>query len=75
MTVWRRGRLGVADVPTDLRWRKSSTSSTGECVEVAFGVDQILVRHSRDPGGPVLRFTKREWEAFLSGVRAGEFEA
>jgi hypothetical protein len=35
---------------------------------------QVGVRHSRDRGGPVLRFTPDEWFAFLGGVRNGEFD-
>jgi hypothetical protein len=27
-----------------------------------------------DPDGPVLVFTAAEWEAFLAGARAGEFD-
>jgi hypothetical protein len=48
-------------------WRKSSRSGTNGCVEVA-------VRDSKDRNGPVLRFNAHEWEAFLAGVRNGEFE-
>jgi hypothetical protein len=69
-------------------WRKSSLSggSGGDCVEVAVldGRDLptshkssdklVAVRDSRDPAGPVLAFTPREWDAFLGGVRAGEFD-
>lgn len=59
-----------------LRWRKSTASAGGgECVEVAFaGSNGIFVRHSREPDGPVLRFTETEWQAFVTGVRAGEFD-
>jgi hypothetical protein len=32
------------------------------------------VRDSKDRNGPVLRFNAHEWEAFLAGVRNGEFE-
>ncbi len=36
--------------------------------------DTTYVRDSKDAGkGPVLRFTPTEWEAFTSGVVAGEF--
>ncbi|MGH3729213.1 MAG: DUF397 domain-containing protein [Micromonosporaceae bacterium] len=64
-------------------WRKSSRSGTngGSCVEVATLPDRILVRDSKDPGGPVLTFTLPEWRAFLggaddhSGVKGGEFDA
>jgi hypothetical protein len=54
---------------------KSSLSfANGNCVEVAGLPDGgIVVRNSRDPDGPVLRFTPDEWRAFLGGVRNGDF--
>lgn len=56
-------------------WRKSKASTPqGDCVEVAFGDDVVLVRHSLDPVGPVLSFSYSEWKAFLAGARAGEFD-
>jgi hypothetical protein len=35
---------------------------------------KIAVRDSKDRHGPVLRFTPVEWEAFVGGVRDGEFD-
>ena len=60
---------------SDPYWVKSSLSfANGNCVEVAGLPDGgIGVRNSRDPYGPVLRFTPDEWRAFLGGVRNGEF--
>ena len=55
-------------------WRKSSHSGSNGCVEVAHGDDQIAVRDSKDPSGPMLLFTPVEWRAFLAGVRDGEFD-
>lgn len=56
-------------------WRKSvKTQNDGACVEVARVGDIIGVRDSKDPGGPVLRFTAREFEAFLDGAGKGEFD-
>ena len=57
-------------------WVKSSLSfSNGNCVEVAsLPGGEIGVRHSRDPGGPVLRFTPGEWHAFVGRARLGEFD-
>jgi predicted secreted Zn-dependent protease len=55
-------------------WRKSTTSMSGDCVEVARDGDMTLVRDSKDPRGPVLAFTAAEWAAFLAGVKAGEFD-
>jgi hypothetical protein len=59
------------------RWRTSSFSDNngGDCVEVAFDGDTVLVRDTKQQGrGPVLSFTRREWEAFLAGARGGEFD-
>jgi hypothetical protein len=56
-------------------WRKSTRSSgTAECVEAAVVPGAVLVRDSKDPDGPMLRFTPSGWAAFLAGVRAGEFD-
>lgn len=58
-------------------WHKSSRSSTngGDCVEVADNLaDVVAVRDSKAPEGPALLFTPSEWHAFLSGVKAGEFD-
>jgi hypothetical protein len=44
------------------------------CIEVAFVGGQVAIRHSKDPSGPVLIFSPTEWEAFLAGVRCGEFD-
>lgn len=58
-------------------WRKSSLSSGGDnCVEVGFGNDGTIgVRDTKQHGeGPVLVFFPSEWEAFVAGVRQGEFD-
>ena len=58
----------------DLDWRTSTYSGGGNCVEAADLPDGgTALRNSRFPDGPVLTFTPAEWEAFLLGVRAGEF--
>jgi Domain of unknown function (DUF397) len=58
-----------------VEWRKSTLSTTNGCVEVAVVGDRIAVRDSKDQGqGPVLKFTAEEWDAFLGGVRGGEFD-
>ena len=57
-------------------WRKSSLSSYNtNCVEVAgLSGDTIRIRHSKNPQGAVLNFTISEWDAFIGGVRNGEFD-
>ncbi|GII22220.1 DUF397 domain-containing protein [Planosporangium mesophilum] len=58
------------------RWRRSDRSGpySDGCVEVAFVGDAIAVRDSRNPAGPVLLFTRSEWDAFVGGARDGEFD-
>jgi hypothetical protein len=55
-------------------WKKSSRCEAAACVEVSFEGDEVLVRDSKNPNGPVLRFTREEWAAFTAGVRDGEFD-
>jgi hypothetical protein len=43
-------------------------------VEAALIGGDVAVRDSKNPDGPVLRFTASEWSAFLAGVRDGDFQ-
>jgi hypothetical protein len=56
-------------------WYKSSFSSGGDnCVDVNRGADGSAdVRHSKFEDSPILHFTRGEWDAFIQGVKAGEF--
>jgi hypothetical protein len=38
------------------------------------GVTWILMRVAGDPDGRVLVYDRNEWECFLDGVQAGEFD-
>jgi hypothetical protein len=61
--------------PEPVRWLKSRKSlSNGQCVEVAETRGMIAVRDSKDPSGPILTYTRAEWEAFLDGAKKGEFD-
>jgi hypothetical protein len=55
-------------------WRTSTFCDLNGCVEVALLDGRVAVRDAKDRGGPLLLFTPREWEAFLAGVRSGEFD-
>jgi hypothetical protein len=53
----------------------------GGAIEVAIaagskeGSDHVItLRDPKDPDGPTLVFTPAEWEAFVAGVRDGEFD-
>jgi hypothetical protein len=59
---------------SDAVWHKSARSGTSGCVEVATLERVVEVRDSKDRQGPVLVFRFDEWNAFLVGVRDGEFD-
>ncbi|GAB2859445.1 DUF397 domain-containing protein [Lentzea nigeriaca] len=55
-------------------WRKSSRSGNGSnCVEVTFAGDDVATRDSKNPTGPVLRFTQQSWSVFLGQAKASRF--
>jgi hypothetical protein len=58
----RRGRPG----------RTPASSDGIPAVELVDG--RVKLADANDPDGPVLEFTLGEWEAFVGGVRLGEFE-
>jgi hypothetical protein len=61
-------------------WRKSSYSNGagGSCVEIAVlgrtpkHEHDIAVRDSKDPHGPALTFTARQWRDFIAAIKAHE---
>lgn len=51
-------------------WRKSTHSSQdGDCVEAGQGAGLVLVRDSRDRGGPVVAVTPGAWRVFTGAVK------
>ena len=60
-----------------LIWRKSSYSGSngGGCVEIAqFPDTAVAVRDSKDPDGLRLVLAPGEWRAFVTGLKAGQFD-
>ncbi|WP_455351174.1 DUF397 domain-containing protein [Streptomyces sp. SYSU K217416] len=61
----------------DFDFRKSSYSGGeqhSECVEVAANIPgTVAVRDSKDPDGPMLRFTPGAWGAFRAVVASRGF--
>jgi len=77
--AWRKstrsGNSACVEVAfSDAAWHKSTWSGSGGCVEVATAEGAVGVRDSKDCQGPVLVFNRIEWDAFLAGVRDGEFD-
>lgn len=63
---------------SSVEWQRSDgdeEESGGGRIEVAFLDDgTTLMRDGEEPDGPVLVFTPQEWEAFVGGVKDGEFD-
>ena len=57
-------------------WRKSQRSSStgGDCVEVANFPGSVAVRDSKNPGGPALLFTRQDWQRFTGQAKADTFD-
>ena len=62
----------MSELDTSSRWRKSSFSANGDCLEWAMGPSSVRLRHSKDPGGPELVLLHSEWAAFVAGIKQGE---
>jgi hypothetical protein len=58
-----------------LKWRKATYSiGNGDCVEVAPAETTIAVRDSKNTVGPVLCYSARSWQLFLTEARQGNFD-
>ncbi|MFC1700884.1 DUF397 domain-containing protein [Patescibacteria group bacterium] len=60
----------------DKDFKKSSftfTDAHKACAEVAIKDNTVAVRNSRDLEKNTIYFNFREWDAFIKGVKAGEF--
>lgn len=59
-------------------WQRSGAGNGA--IEIAMvgagtAAEWVLMRVSGDPAGRVLVYDRNEWECFLDGVRAGEFDS
>jgi hypothetical protein len=61
--------------PTKAAWRKSTFCNGADaCVEVApLANGNVALRDGKDPDAAPQVYSPAEWEAFTSGVKAGEF--
>lgn len=56
----------------DLTWVTSSYSATsGDCVQVARTPGTLAIRDSKDPDGPILRFTPAAWQQLVEHIKTG----
>ncbi|MFH8347005.1 DUF397 domain-containing protein [Streptomyces sp. NPDC018045] len=61
--------------PANLTWQKATDdASTPEYIEVAFGGDDnVYLRTNTEPDN-IVATTRTKWDAFVLGVKAGEFD-
>lgn len=52
-----------------------SSYSNSSCVDVAYNDGCMVITNTRFPDGAPLIFTVAEWDAFVAGIRGGEFDA
>jgi hypothetical protein len=69
--VWQKSSYSGGDGTTncvEVSWRKSSYSggTDNSCVEVAFVVDAVGVRDSKNTQGPTLAFSPAAWRGFVT---------
>jgi Domain of unknown function (DUF397) len=56
--------------PSALRWRKSSYSESGNCVEATTAQDEsVLVRDSKYGNDTILSFSSSAWREFIQTIR------
>ena len=77
MDASKAGKITLSESEREsLAWLKAhSSTSNGQCVEIASAVGNIAMRDSKDPDGPILVYTSSEFRAFLDGARNGEFDS
>lgn len=52
----------------------SSCPECFDCVAVAHKDGTIAIRDTKDNHKTTLQFTKSEWQAFIDGIKKGEFD-
>jgi hypothetical protein len=64
-----------------MAWVRSSHCGAGDCIEIAsdcesnacvevdYDKNMVLMRDSKDPDGPVLRFTRNGWQQFIQSLK------
>jgi hypothetical protein len=60
---------------TKIQWRTAlSCVLNGACIQVAPAGEYILIGDSKNVSGPVVSYTRAEWNAFVDGIRLGDFD-
>lgn len=73
---WQKSSYSAGDGNcVEVRARRADlVGNNRNSVVLADAGDGVVMRNSRHPEGPELRFTSNEMRAFLLGVKDGEFD-
>jgi hypothetical protein len=63
------GKMEI-DSNSPVKWKKSSKSAGGNCVEVAMVATAVLVRDSKAPTEGGLTFSSDSWASFIQAVKS-----
>jgi Domain of unknown function (DUF397) len=76
MSRTERAAVDGGSTAEAIEWRVSSwCAGNGDCVAVGLlPGGHVLLKDTKHPDGPQLRFDASEWQAFIAGIRAGEFD-
>lgn len=44
------------------------------CIQASITKNNVVLRNSKDISGPKINFNEKEWDAFIKGVKKGEFD-
>jgi hypothetical protein len=77
--TWRKASLSVHNGAcmeiASARWRKSSFSATGNCVEIAPGLPAVVgIRDSKSPENGAHVIARPAFAQFLADARNGRFD-
>ncbi len=56
-------------------WRAARRCDGGACVEIGTVGEAVLIRSSADPDGIYVALSRYEWQAFVTGVKDGDFDS
>ncbi|MDH2423867.1 DUF397 domain-containing protein [Sphaerisporangium sp. TRM90804] len=69
-----KAELYALDI-SGVTWLSAPGSVSDDRIEIAYlPGGAVALRNPADPAGTVLRYTAGEWNAFVLGVRDGEFD-
>lgn len=60
--------------PGAFSWRVARSCESGGCVGVARQGEYIVIGNTTKPEDPVSYFSQQEWNAFIAGVKLGDFD-